>query len=165
MIRAVFEGDIPSWSNPTVRTTRLAQWVAAGLNAVVLQVDIGFGATWPSTLMRQDPRIEGRTEPLRSCVDACHAAGLSVVLDFACASYNALAAIHPEYLLPNYFMPYYNYWDAGFQAWRSDSSLTYKIDAASQLESLPRRRKPSGTSTSPCMTSTSTWASSTSSRG
>ena len=121
MIRAVFEGDIPSWSNPTVRTTRLAQWVAAGLNAVVLQVDIGFGATWPSTLMRQDPRIKGRTEPLRSCVDACHAAGLSVVLDFACASYNALAAIHPEYLLPNYFMPYYNYWDAGFQAWRSDT--------------------------------------------
>ena len=57
MMRFIFESDIPSWSISDVLKARLDRWVSAGLNAVILQVDDGHGATWQTDAWGADPRI------------------------------------------------------------------------------------------------------------
>jgi len=116
MIRAIFESHIPAWSTPATRAGRISLWQRAGFNAVILQIDDTNGSTWPSALMAQDARVILTDEPLRKAVDALHAAGFYVVLDFAFGVYKVSAPVHSDYLGSNGF---YDFWNPAFRDWRS----------------------------------------------
>lgn len=121
-MRFIFESNLPGWLPATEQARRIAQWQAAGLDAVMVQVDAGTGSCWPSSIMPKDSRVNLADEPLRRFVDGCHEAGLTVVLDFTCGLFATYInpPIKPEYTSPA-LAGFYNYWNADFRAWKSDA--------------------------------------------
>lgn len=121
-MRFMFESQMPGWVSATEEARRIAQWQSAGMDAVMVQVDAGTGACWPSAIMPKDSRVNLADEPLRRFVDACHEAGLSVILDFTCGLFAPYVSpqIKPEYTSPA-LAEFYNYWNADFRAWKSDA--------------------------------------------
>jgi hypothetical protein len=119
MKKFIFETDIPSWANPTTLETRTNLYLQCGIDTVMLVVDDGNGATWPSNLIVRDPRISG-TNPLKATIDYLHSRGLSVVPVLnVMGLVNPAAPIRPEFLLSNMVPPVYNVWDYNFIDWRS----------------------------------------------
>ena len=101
-------------------SARVQTWKLTGFDTVFLQVDAGTGACWDSTIVPADPRVDLAQEPLRRQVDACHEAGLAVVLVFS-------TALHATWLTPSVRPEYvgtipilYSFWNADFRAWKSD---------------------------------------------
>lgn len=120
MRHAIFESTVPGWSTMDAFSARVQAWKLAGFDTVFLQVDAGTGACWESTIVPADPRVDLAQEPLRRQVDACHDAGLAVVLVFSTALHATWLApsVRPEYVgtIPSL----YSFWNADFRAWKSD---------------------------------------------
>jgi len=148
LIRAIFESHIPAWSNPVIRTSRIALWKMAGFNAVYLQIDDTNGATWPSTLMEQDARVSQADEPLRRAVDELHAAGFYVVLDFVFGVYKLSSPVKPQFSGQNGF---YDFWNSGFREWRSDvvAEAANYVDADAVALDYIRTGRPANPDESP----------------
>ena len=117
---AIFESTLPGWSTMDAFSARVQAWKLAGFDTVFLQVDAGTGACWDSTIVPADPRVDLAQEPLRRQVDACHDAGLAVVLVFSTALHATwlTPSVRPEYVgtIPSL----YSFWNADFRAWKSD---------------------------------------------
>lgn len=131
MMRFIFESDIPSWSNPDVLKARLDRWVSAGLNAVILQVDDGHGATWQTDAWGADPRVSPRA--IKDAVDTIHRRGLTVVGCVSLAVFNDFYSHYPALKLGDYQFPYYSFWNQEFRDRRvkmlSDLSQFCDLDA------------------------------------
>ena len=120
MMRFMFESDIPTFSNLSALELRANNWKRGGIDTVVLQVDDGHGATWPSAVCPVDPRISLAQEPLKNAVKYLHDNGFRVVLCVnICGIVRPdLPPIKPEFYLTS-SVPHYNAWSVEFQDWRA----------------------------------------------
>ena len=116
MTRFIFESDIPSWSNPSVLASRLDRWTSAGLDTVMLQVDDGHGATWPTQAWNADQRV--CHDALKIAVDAIHERGMSAIACVSLAVFNDSFSHYPELKLGNFQFAFYDFWHAEFRSKR-----------------------------------------------
>lgn len=108
-------------------------------------VDDGKGATWPSTVCRQDPRINLSLHPLRTAIDTIRQSGISVILVV-----NIIGIVQVnEQIKPEWYLPtndYYDLWNVDFFQWRLDyiSELVAYTDCDGISLDYIRTGKPPG---------------------
>lgn len=125
MTRFIFESDIPSWANAGVLADRLDRWALAGFDTVMLQVDDGHGATWPTQAWNADQRVSH--DVLTKAVAAIHDRGMSVIACVSLATFNESFSHYPGFRLSRYQFPFYDFWNEQFRAQRGQMLVDLSI--------------------------------------
>ena len=80
--RAIMDGDIEGWTQPSEIDRRLKRIKAAGFNVYMPAVWYGRGTTWPSKYAPWDFALERplkpNFDPLKYAIEKAHAMGLEV---------------------------------------------------------------------------------------